>query len=70
MEDSEKKVYWSGLGAASLNIAVSGDGSRLLYDWMIKSDECVRMDEEEWYRVKFELSVSLQMCKGAGGFFV
>ena len=51
-------------------IIVSSDGSRPLIDGIEISDESVLMGEEEWYRVKFELSVSLQMCKGAGGFFV
>lgn len=40
VEDSEKKAFWSGPGAASLNRLVSDDGSRSLIDRMSASVEC------------------------------
>lgn len=35
VEDSEKKVCWSGLGAALQKLIVSNDGCRLLFDRVI-----------------------------------
>jgi len=51
VEESEKKVCWSGPGVA-LPKKVGDDGSRLLIDRMNLSDECAPLGEKEWYREK------------------